>query len=240
MTEVFAHRGLSGLYPENTMIAFKAAAKLPIDGIELDVQLTKDNVPIVIHDVTLDRTTEGRGMVREHTLDQIRSYSAGTWYSEQFRVEKVPTLEEVLVWAKEETLKLNIELKGPAWEREELWEAVKLLIDRYNMIEQVIISSFDHVLIAKIQKEVPMLETAVIVVSGMYQPLSYIQTIGTKGFHYFFPLMLEHEVKPLMEAGVLVRPYTINDKQMLKKAFQSKVTAIFTDYPHIALQLKDE
>ncbi|MFV8829231.1 glycerophosphodiester phosphodiesterase family protein [Alkalihalobacterium sp. APHAB7] len=239
-TEVFAHRGLSGLYPENTMVAFKAAAKLPIDGIELDVQLTKDNVPVIIHDVTLERTTEGQGMVRDHTLEQLMTYSAGAWYSEQFRQEKIPTLEEVLIWAKNYAFKLNLELKCPSWERKEMWGAVKSLIHRHGMSDRILISSFDHVLIASIEKEETPVETAVIVVAGLFQPLSYIQSTGTRGFHYFFPMMLDGEIKPLMEAGISVRSYTINDKQMMKQAFQSRVTGIFTDYPHVALQIREE
>ncbi|WP_209124295.1 glycerophosphodiester phosphodiesterase family protein [Alkalihalobacillus sp. BA299] len=239
-TEVIAHRGLSGLYPENTMSAFKAAAKLEIDGIEMDVQLTKDKVPVIIHDATLGRTTEGQGMVCDHTLKQIKSYSAGAWYSEKYRQERVPTLEEVFLWAQGFTFKLNLELKGSAKQREELWKNVKQLIDKYEMRERIFISSFDHVLIANIIKEDPTIETAIIVISGMYKPLSYIQSIGTKSFHYFYPLMIKEDVDPLIQAGIDVRSYTINEAEMIESAFQLGIQGIFTDYPHIALKIKDD
>ncbi|WP_078429057.1 glycerophosphodiester phosphodiesterase family protein [Alkalihalobacterium alkalinitrilicum] len=239
-TEVIAHRGLSALYPENTMLAFKEAAKLPIEAIEMDVQLTKDKVPVIIHDLALDRTTEGQGLVRDHTFQQIRTYSAGAWFSEEYRKERVPTLEEVLIWARNYPLKVNLELKGVACDREDLWEKVKMLIDQYKMSTQVLISSFDHVLIANILKEGPTIETAIIVTSSMYQPLSYIRSIGTEGFHYYYPMMLNEETKALLRAGIQVRPYTINDVEMMKYSYQLGVKGIFTDYPHIALKIREE
>ena len=93
-TLIVAHRGLSSLYPENTLIAFDKAAKLGVDFIELDVQSTSDGEIVVFHDYTLDRTTEGSGKVSQHTLNQIKGYSAGKWFSPAFKKEKVPTLKE--------------------------------------------------------------------------------------------------------------------------------------------------
>ncbi|CAG0947487.1 partial Glycerophosphodiester phosphodiesterase, partial [Anaerolineae bacterium] len=95
-TLIIGHRGGSAYTPENTLSAFNHALELGADGIELDVTLTKDNVPVVIHDDKVDRTTNGHGLVKDLMLDQIKQLDAGSWFNEKFRGEKIPTLAEVL------------------------------------------------------------------------------------------------------------------------------------------------
>ena len=94
--QVFAHRGYSAKYPENTMAAFKAALKFNVDGIELDVHETKDGALVVIHDEKVNRTTNGKGYVKDYTLKQIKELDAGSWFNKNFKGEKIPTLKEVL------------------------------------------------------------------------------------------------------------------------------------------------
>lgn len=94
--DIFAHRGVSINYPENTMAAFQAASKLPIAGIELDVHLTADKEVVVIHDETINRTSNGSGYVKDFTLQQLRTFDFGSWFSPEFGDETIPTLGEVL------------------------------------------------------------------------------------------------------------------------------------------------
>ena len=93
---VVAHRGYSARYPENTASAFDAAISAGADMIELDVCITKDRVPVVIHDQTLERTTDGAGMVSEFNLSELKKLDAGSWFSPEFKGESIPTLEEIL------------------------------------------------------------------------------------------------------------------------------------------------
>src|SRR5690625_4206670 len=111
MTKIFAHRGSSGTHPENTMSAFKEAERVGADGIELDVHYTKDDQLVVIHDNTVNRTTKGKGRVRDLTLGELLQLDAGSHIATQFSGEKIPTFEEVLDWIKETKLLVNIELK---------------------------------------------------------------------------------------------------------------------------------
>ena len=97
---VVAHRGYRGSYPENTLVAFEAAIRANTDMIELDVSLTRDRIPVVIHDNTLDRTTNGSGPVSEHTLAELKELDAGSWFSTKFSGEAIPTLEELLMSVK--------------------------------------------------------------------------------------------------------------------------------------------
>src|SRR5690625_4151804 len=112
MTKIFAHRGSSGTHPENTMAAFKEAVKVGVDGIEIDVHYTKDDKLAVIHDDTVDRTTNGTGPVRGHTLEELQDLDAGSWFSKKWKHERIPSLQEVLKWMMDHPhLVLNIELK---------------------------------------------------------------------------------------------------------------------------------
>ncbi|HWL13328.1 MAG TPA: glycerophosphodiester phosphodiesterase family protein, partial [Ureibacillus sp.] len=109
--KIFAHRGYSAKYPENTIAAFQAAANLPIDGVEFDVHLTKDQQVVVIHDESVNRTSNGIGYVKDMRLKELRELDFGSWFSEEFQGERIPTLEEVLKVFHGTDLRVNIELK---------------------------------------------------------------------------------------------------------------------------------
>ena len=113
MTKIFAHRGSKGTHPENTLSSFREAVRVGSEGIELDVHLTKDGQLVVIHDETVDRTTNGTGEIRNLTLAEVKAMDAGSWFKNDFAGEKIPTLDEVLHLLKELnfTGQLNIELK---------------------------------------------------------------------------------------------------------------------------------
>ena len=112
MTKIFAHRGASGTFPENTMEAFKQAAAIGADGIELDVQMAKDGRLVVIHDEKLDRTTSLKGYVKDLTYAEIKRGDASHRFSEKTGSVPVPTLEEVFEWAADAEFLLNVELKN--------------------------------------------------------------------------------------------------------------------------------
>ena len=131
-----AHRGYSGKFDENTMIAFRKAIEYKADGIETDVQLSKDNVPVIIHDETLDRTTDGTGYVKDYTLAELKRFRTKSG-------EEIPTLEELLELVADSNLEvLNLELKNSIFPYEGLEEKVLDMIDKYNLKEKIIIFKF--------------------------------------------------------------------------------------------------
>ena len=109
--KVYAHRGYSGKYPENTMLAFKEAEKTGCYGIELDVQLTKDGEVVIIHDERVDRTTDGTGWVRDFTLKELKKLNAAAAWNGKYGFEPIPTMEEYCQWVKDTNLVTNIEIK---------------------------------------------------------------------------------------------------------------------------------
>src|SRR5579859_7074609 len=146
---ITAHRGASAYAPENTLAAFRLAHDLGADGVELDVHLTADDQLVVLHDDTLDRTTSGSGLVREHAYAEIAALSAGAWFSEAFADERIPLLSQVLDWAHDAHMGLSIELKRPnaALGRAaypDLAARVVAAVDNHAMRSRVLLFSDDH------------------------------------------------------------------------------------------------
>src|SRR5699024_890318 len=109
---IFAHRGASHIFPENTLPAFKKALQLGANGLEFDVHLTKDGHPVIIHDEKVNRTTTGKGFVKQHTLNEIKKLNAGSWFHHRYAHLKIPTLEDIFKKATHYPTLLNIELKN--------------------------------------------------------------------------------------------------------------------------------
>ena len=147
---ILGHRGARGHAPENTMASFQAALDMGADGIELDVQMTKDGKVVVCHDHSLERTSNGSGWLVEHTREELRALDFGSWFSPQFAGEKIPTLREVLQWAAPTRLIVNVEIKHGPVIYEGIEEKVSALIRECRMVERVIVSSFYHPSLLKI------------------------------------------------------------------------------------------
>ncbi|PYZ95493.1 glycerophosphodiester phosphodiesterase [Alteribacter lacisalsi] len=239
-SDVFAHRGSSSRCPENTLAAFRAALADGADGIELDVQLTADGQVAVIHDHTLERTTEGTGLVREQTLSMIRQYSAGAWFGSSFSTERVPSLQEVLEWIRPTSLRLNIELKCPAWDRDELALAVARLVRQTGMSGQVIYSSFDHLAMEMLARLDPQTERAALIGGSLIDAEDYALGHKFKGLHLYYPMVDEKMAARILGRGLALRLYTVNDPQWLGYFMENGVTAVMTDEPGLAVKIRKD
>ena len=144
--KIIGHRGAAHYAPENTIESIHTAADMGIEWVELDVKLTKDNVPIIFHDDTLDRTTNGTGPVAEKTYEEIKELDAGSWFGETFIGAKIPTLEEAVDALLERNIGLNLEIKPcPGREKETAEVALDLLSQIWDDHDKILISSFSHV-----------------------------------------------------------------------------------------------
>lgn len=144
MTKIFAHLGASGQFPENTMLAFEKGIEAGADGIELDVQLTKDGRIVVIHDERLNRTTSLKGFVKDTAYDEVKTANAAAGHDQAYSDIKVPLLEDVLSWAVKKDFLINIELKNSVIRYEGMEEKVLEAVKRFNVEERVILSTFNH------------------------------------------------------------------------------------------------
>ncbi|MBQ3835849.1 MAG: hypothetical protein II814_01850, partial [Treponema sp.] len=180
--EIWAHRGCSYCYPENTLQAFKAAADLPVTGIEFDVQLTKDKKIVVIHDERIDRTTDGKGNVRDFTLQELKSFRIKA--PDGF--ERVPTLEEVLEllrpYCLKKDLRVNIEFKTSRVRYEGIEEMALKAVSDYDLEDNALYSSFLQESILIIKQKNPLAKTAVLN-SSLKACLEFAQGHSCDGLH---------------------------------------------------------
>ncbi len=237
---VIAHRGYSARYPENTLAAFAAALEIEADAIELDITLTADRQLVVIHDETLDRTTNGSGLVRNHTLSELRQLDAGSWFDSRFSGERIPTLIEVLDLVQNRIL-LNVEIKPEAYESEHPADAIEqqllCLLREKNLEHSVIISSFHHDLLQDMQSQFVQIARAALYdpIMGPLDPNSICETLGTVAFNPHHESLTPNQVTSLHESGHFVFPYTVNSPQRMQTLLEWGVDGLFTDDP---LQLK--
>ena len=239
-TQIFAHRGSAGTHPENTMAAFREAERVGADGIELDVQLSKDGEIVVIHDEDLSRTTNGSGFVQDYTLSQLKELDASCNFTGEIQVQRIPTLTEVLDMYRHNYMLLNIELKNTKFLYPGMEEKVIYLVRKYNMQDRVIISSFNHYSLVHCYQLDPEIETAPLYRDGLFRPWAYAKAIGAKAIHPNIKAAPNFIISAAMKDNIAVRPYTINKEKVMKRLFKINCTGIITDYPGLALQLKDE
>ena len=170
---VFAHRGYSGKYPENTMLAFREAEKVGADGIELDVQLTKDGQIVIIHDETLNRTTNGKGYVKDYTLAELKALDASVIKGTEFSPQRIPTLEEYCDWVKGTGLVTNVELKSSIVYYPELEEKTAEMIKAFGLEDRMIFSSFNHLSIVRMKQLLPQCPVGALVENNDLQIAGY-------------------------------------------------------------------
>ncbi len=233
---IIAHRGFKALYPENTLAAFRAAIDLGSPMIELDVTLTLDRDVIVIHDETLNRTTNGCGEVRAHTFRQLKALDAGSWFSAEFRDERLPSLDEVLSLCRGKTL-VNVEIKPEAFEedmKEDSIEAQVLSkIAAHGMTGDVIVSSFERKVIRRIagmNGDKPLL--AMLSEDPLDEGLlDVMERWGVFSYNPDHLTLTRDQVDRAHEKGLLVFTYTVNTEEDAKRCFDMGVDGIFTDDP---------
>lgn len=233
-----AHRGFSGKYPENTMISFKKAAELQADMIELDVTISLDRIPVVIHDDTLERTTGEEGIVSNFTYEQLKKLDAGTWMNKKFNREKIPSLKEVLVWIKNKKIQLNIEIKDSAFEKEYHKDGIEKqvleLIEKYSIADKCIISSFNHRILERIRRL-----SSAIRISYLYNKkdkpeegeILFCRRMKVYSLNISSKELKKKIFKKAVKEGIPVFVYTVNSKKEMRAVLKKGVMGIFTNYP---------
>ncbi|MBD2844789.1 glycerophosphodiester phosphodiesterase [Paenibacillus sp. IB182496] len=229
----FAHRGASAVCPENTMEAFTEAVRLGATGIETDVQMTADGRLVLIHDEKLDRTTSGRGLVKDIALDELSRLDAGAWRDEAFAGARVPLLEELLELAAAQRLQLNLELKNGIVRYPGLEEAVLGAVRQYGLQEQVVISSFNHYSLVACKQIDPAVRTGALYGEGLFEPWAYARRIGADALHAHHYAVLPEWVTAARAHGVVYHPYTVNDPARMDWLVEAGVAGIITDVPDV-------
>ena len=240
MTKVFAHRGASGYAPENTLEAFALAGEQGAQGIELDVQLTKDGEVVVIHDETIDRVSTGKGAVRDYTLEELRRFSFHN-HKKEYEGVQIPTLREVLEQVKPGGMEVNIELKTGIYWYPGLEEKTVELVKAAGMENRVIYSSFNHYSVQKILELDAEAETAYLYSDVLLNVENYAKNIGVCGLHpAVYHLKMADFLESYRRSGLKVRVWTVNDEADMRQFIEKDLEAVITNYPDRALRVRDE
>jgi len=234
--KIIAHRGYSSRYPENTVSAIRAAVEAGSDMVEIDVQLTKDNEIVVIHDKSVYRTTNGSGLVKDLTLAQIRELDAGSKFDPKFAGERVPTLEEALDAVHGKAM-LNIEVKATDSEgaRRHMAQQIAALVARKNYSAHVQVMAFDADFMRVMRQTSPDISMALLAINNTFGSKTR-QAVNLKldGINLLHNTVSADEVKSIHKAGLKTNVYTVNRSNTMLKALRKGVDGLITDYPEVA------
>jgi glycerophosphoryl diester phosphodiesterase len=243
---VIAHRGISGRYPENTLIAFQRAVEAGSDWIELDVQTTVDGVVIVSHDGTADRCTDGHGPFKAMTLHDVKQLDAGSWMDSKFAGERIPTLEETLDFLGDGRIRLCIEVKGgdTADCLSTAWGTVRLLQKR-GFLRHAMISSFNHECLRAVKTWEPLVATSLDPTpqDGSCTPWELCQQVlgfNINAMQHVYDTLTPDIIEEAHHHGFSLWTWTVNKADDMRRMIEMGVDAIMTDYADVLRPLVDE
>ena len=233
---VIAHRGVSGSYPENTLSAFQAAIDIRAEMVELDVSISEDGIPVVVHDRTVDRTTDFEGDVQSFSVEELKRMEVGAWFSEEFRGEEFPTLRESLELMKGQ-IAVNIEIKTEAVSDEiqggVVDKALQIVKD-LDMISSVIFSSFDY----RVMEQLNVLDSKIAKAllyeasqSAELLPSELVQKYKIDIFNCSYKQLSEEWINDLQKHEIPYFVYTVNEPELMRELIEKDVSGIFTDFP---------
>ena len=243
-TKIIAHRGYSDKFPENTMLAFKQAEVCGCHGIELDIHLTKDQQIVICHDEEIDRTSNGKGWIKDMTLEEIQTYQFNNGmdidYVENPLDITAPSLDTFMEWFVETDLELNIEIKNNIFEYPGVIDMTLELIDKYQIQERVIISSFNHHTIATIKNMRSDIKCGFLTACSLLEPGDYCKKYAVECYHPLFLSLTDEDFNNLRQTQTEVNVWTVNELEQMKWMMSQNVDRIITNCVETALDLINE
>ena len=238
-TRIYGHRGASGYAPENTLEAFELAAKMGADGVELDVHLTRDGIPVVTHDERVERVSNGTGRVAEMTLKELKALRFNRTHPE-YPFARIPTLQEVFDLLRPTTLGINIELKNSLIDYPGLEEKVIDLAAKGFDLKRVIFSSFSHRSMVRVKEADQSLTCGLLYEASMIRPWDYARRLGMDALHphYSEVLLPGGECAQAHREGIRVHTWTVNDPEDMAAVMREGADVLITNVPDLACQVR--
>jgi glycerophosphoryl diester phosphodiesterase len=232
--KIIIHRSGGFMAPENTIAAMKIGSKLNVDGLELDVSFTKDNVPVVYHDDNLKRTTGIDKPIKKVLYDDLKNLDNGSWFSEEFKDEKIATLEEYLKAHAGKT-NLFVEIKE---DNKNLFE-IPSLVEQYNMLDKVTFISFRYRVLLKVKKTFPQVKFLFLIGDKLRRPffMSKNKKVDGYGLSYKLANRNERYLKKVLRTSKEVNIWSCNDMKIANKLISLGVSSITTDVPNKLIDL---
>ncbi len=243
---VIAHRGDSMSAPENTLAAYQMAYEANAEMIETDVNITKDGHLVIIHDGTLDRTTNFTGYVHDYTLVELRKADAGSWFSPEFTGERIPTIEEAMEFAKKSGIYMCFEVKGRGSPRS-LDIATRLIetIRKYDAFESTFLSSYYHDSLAAAKKMAPQLMLAPERLPDDVEPdipeaLRQAKELGAEVLQLHYKYLYPEVIKAMREADIALWVWPTTTEDEITPALATGADGVMGDNPALAVQLVNQ
>ncbi len=238
--KVISHRGANKYAPQNTLPAFAKSIEIGVDGFETDVHMTRDKVPVICHNYTIDDTSDGMGSIATYDLDELKKFDFGSYFSPKFAGTKIPTLDEFLDLTETSDIEImNIELKSPKNGETDIVEKTITAVKEHGLFDRLLISSFDPKLLVKAKIIDKNCKTGLLYCSTYplgvmmnFFPITYAKKIGVDALH---PMMLPY-VNPLFvknahRAGLKVNVWTVDKTIDIKYVIKCNVDGIITNCP---------
>jgi glycerophosphoryl diester phosphodiesterase len=229
---VYGHRGAKAYAPMNTIPAYELAAEQGADGIELDVHLSKDGHLVIVHDFTVDETTDGEGTVTEMTLAELKALDAGSWFGSKFIGTRIPTLDEAFETVGQK-LYINVEIKSKSSHSDGVEEALAACITRHNMQERVIVSSFNPHVVSRFRSVLPDVPLGFISYGTMVASQAMISPEDYEAYHLYFEKIDSTQMNLAKEHNHIVNTWTVNDPARARQLKLLGVNGIITDKPDV-------
>jgi len=236
---VWAHRGASGYCPENTMPAFEKAIELGADGIELDIQETKDGEIVICHDEKINRTSDGKGYLKDFTLTQLREFDFSKGRVQKgYEGTKISTMKEVFELIKPTNLTINIELKTGVVSYKGLEEKIINMTEKYGFTDRVTFSSFNHYSIKRIKELRPYAKCGFLYMDGTIGMPAYCRFHKIEALHpAFYNMRYDGFLEDCIKNNIELNVWTVNEEEHMVTCIKSGVNAIITNYPDRAVDI---
>lgn len=240
--KVISHRGANKQAPQNTIPAFEKSLEIGVDGFENDVHLTKDGIPVVCHNYTIDETSNGKGEISSMTLEELRSYDFGSYFHDNFKGTQIPTLEEFLTLCETADIEImNIELKTPLNGEKDIVKKTIDAVKAHNLFDKLLISSFSPELLVECKKIDPACKTGYLYSPNkkiayqkmMFGYVKFAKEIKADYLHPHFSMVTKHYVKKLHENGIKVNVWTVDKPETATRLLKCGVDGLITDVPDV-------
>lgn len=242
---VIAHRGISGRYPENTLLAFEKAIDAKVDWIEIDVRTSTDGVVFLAHDGSAERTTNGHGRFKLMSIEQVKALDAGSYMGAQFAGERIPTLEETLAFV-DRRVRLCIEIKGDddGEAIRNAWNTVNLL-KQHNYIQHAMIASFHHDALRAVKEWEPLICTSLdpSPQDGSLTPWELCQQVlgyNINAMQHEYVTLTPEIIDEAHQHGFSLWTWTVNQPEDMRRMVDMGVDAIMTDFADVLRPIVDE
>lgn len=240
---VISHRGANIYAPQNTIPAFKKSLEIGVDGFETDIHITKDDELVLCHNYTIDETSNGKGSIAEMTLNGLRHYDFGSYFSEKFKGTKIPTMDEFLTLVESSDISvLNIELKSPGKSETAIVSETIEKVKAHGLFDRLIISSFDPKLLVEAKEIDESCKTGFLYSPSkkityinklISHPIEFAKSINADALHPLFIFVDEKYVYNAHEAGLIVNPWTVDSVRSIEKMIKCGVDGIITNFPDV-------